>query len=589
MNDYISLALKREDIKCYADLKEALDLGYSLTKVWSDCKQVFTENEKNRIKEILKEKNVNIEDFSNGGELLRMLFSFRRNNKDQTVEKRKFCISDNYMREIIEKYPETTIKLIEDRCNDITEFKNFMWTYEKFRREFSSYKLKEKKGRIEFIFRKTKTYSIAEFVIFVNDTNIISGEEALLKILGKNSLRTLKFNLKKCFPKHNMSAKSEENTSIKVAETLKIEEKTEIVKETEKPKAVEESKTAEVVEKQKTVEKTEIAKETEKPKAVEESKTAEVVEKQKTVEKTEFAKETEKFKPIDENKSVVSNVAKNGKDNLRVHKYKILDDGLYEWSSGIGLTKDDTIVAVDTNILMSEKYRKNVINRFRKIGISSMVMRELRNLTDRKEEAKFGITMVANNILNKKSNKFFPIPDMMALEKLSPELDRDIEIIQSIVKFNDGITFVTADAGAAVYAWSIGCPCRFIKRDLKNTIMQKDTSCVGDETVFIDMVFSKNLVQRFGKYSKVVISSEYAKMLNKNKSYEDIKNLQIAIATDSRRVFIPEKLKSDSKCDRMSYESEVIKICLEKDYTLISYNKNFLVYACSFGVKVSFI
>ena len=78
-------------------------------------------------------------------------------------------------------------------------------------------------------------------------------------------------------------------------------------------------------------------------------------------------------------------------------------------------------------------------------------------------------------------------------------------------------------------------------------------------------------------------------MLNQKKSsFEDIKNLQIAIATDTRR-FIPEKLNSDSKYNRMAYEAEVISLCLEKDYTLVSNNKDFLAYAWSFGVKVALI
>lgn len=255
------------------------------------------------------------------------------------------------------------------------------------------------------------------------------------------------------------------------------------------------------------------------------------------------------------------------------------------------MAKDATVVAVDTNLLVSKKYRDNITNRFRKIGISSMVMKELRNLAEHKEEARIGINTIANSILNNKGvTRFFPIPDMKVLGRISADLDGDVEIIQAITESSeDAVTFVTADAGAAVYAWSVGCPCRFLKTDLKNT-MQKDISCMSDGTAFLDNVYIKNIAQRLGSFSSIVISSEYAKMLNQKKlNHEDIRNFQMAIATDTRRVFIPAKLKSDSRCNRMAYESEVIRLCLEKDYTLVSNNKDFLAYAWSFGVKVSLI
>ena len=310
----------------------------------------------------------------------------------------------------------------------------------------------------------------------------------------------------------------------------------------------------------------------------EDPKTAEVVEAPKTEENTKSVE-------------VVESASQKKKKSFGNRKFKILDDSIYEWSSGIELAKDATVVAVDTNLLVSKKYRDNITNRFRKIGISSMVMKELRNLAEHKEEARIGINTIANSILNNKGvTRFFPIPDMKVLGRISADLDGDVEIIQAITESSeDAVTFVTADAGAAVYAWSVGCPCRFLKTDLKNT-MQKDISCMSDGTAFLDNVYIKNIAQRLGSFSSIVISSEYAKMLNQKKlNHEDIRNFQMAIATDTRRVFIPAKLKSDSRCNRMAYESEVIRLCLEKDYTLVSNNKDFLAYAWSFGVKVSLI
>ncbi len=598
--NYIEFALERDDVKSYEDLRKAL--GVSLSKVWRACNRDLTENEKEDLKKKLEEKKVDIEDFSNSCEVLKMLFLSRRK---QTKHARKFDIKNQMIRNIMEKYPEETMELIERRSNDEQEFQIFLSMYEKFRKEFSKYKPKQKKEVIMIIFDETKTYSIDEFVLFVNDTKIIHGEESLLKILGKNSLRTLKFNLKKSFPTYNVSAKvsienlgkvkdskvaeepkvEEETKPTKVAEEPKVEEVTKPTKVAEELKVEEETKPTKVAEEPKVEEETKPTKVAEELKVEEETKPTKVAEEPKVEEVTKSAKVAEKPKVKEETKPVMSAYQKS----FGNRKFKILDDGVYEWSSNIESAKDGTMVAVDTNLLVSAKFRNNIINRFRKIGISSMVMKELRNLADRKDEARVGINTVANNILNNKGiTKFFPIPDMRVLGKIYPDLDRDIEIIQSIIEGKDSITFVTADAGAAVYAWSVGCPCRFLKTDLKNT-MQKDISCMSDGTAFLDNVCIRNVLQRLDKFWRIVISSEYAKMLNQKKSsFEDIKNLQIAIATDTRR-FIPEKLNSDSKYNRMAYEAEVISLCLEKDYTLVSNNKDFLAYAWSFGVKVALI
>ena len=598
--NYIEFALERDDVKSYEDLRKAL--GVSLSKVWRACNRDLTENEKEDLKKKLEEKKVDIEDFSNSCEVLKMLFLSRRK---QTKHARKFDIKNQMIRNIMEKYPEETMELIERRSNDEQEFQIFLSMYEKFRKEFSKYKPKQKKEVIMIIFDETKTYSIDEFVLFVNDTKIIHGEESLLKILGKNSLRTLKFNLKKSFPTYNVSAKvsienlgkvkdskvaeepkvEEETKPTKVAEEPKVEEETKPTKVAEEPKVEEETKPTKVAEELKVEEVTKPTKVAEEPKVEEETKPTKVAEEPKVEEVTKSAKVAEELKVEEETKPVMSAYQKS----FGNRKFKILNDGVYEWSSNIESAKDGTMVAVDTNLLVSAKFRNNIINRFRKIGISSMVMKELRNLADRKDEARVGINTVANNILNNKGiTKFFPIPDMRVLGKIYPDLDRDIEIIQSIIEGKDSITFVTADAGAAVYAWSVGCPCRFLKTDLKNT-MQKDISCMSDGTAFLDNVCIRNVLQRLDKFWRIVISSEYAKMLNQKKSsFEDIKNLQIAIATDTRR-FIPEKLNSDSKYNRMAYEAEVISLCLEKDYTLVSNNKDFLAYAWSFGVKVALI
>ena len=567
--DYIEFVLEREDVKSYDDLRKLL--GVSSSKVWRSCSRALAANEKSNIKEKLEKEKININnDFSNRCEVLKEIFSMRRReNKMQTKAIRKFDIQDSRILKILAKYPESTIELMEGRCKEKQEFVTFILTFEQFRREFSQYKPKEQKDVIKILFKETKTYSIDEFVLFVNDSNIIHDENDLLKILGKNSFRTLKFNLKKFFPTYNKS---------KAVEALKAEKGKKSAKVTETPKAEEEPKPAKVAETPKAEEEPKPAKVAETPKAKEEPKPAKVVEAPKTEENTKSVE-------------VVESASQKKKKSFGNRKFKILDDSIYEWSSGIELAKDATVVAVDTNLLVSKKFRDNITNRFRKIGISSMVMKELRNLAEHKEEARIGINTIANSILNNKGvTKFFPIPDMKVLGRISADLDGDVEIIQAITESSeDAVTFVTADAGAAVYAWSVGCPCRFLKTDLKNT-MQKDISCMSDGTAFLDNVYIKNIAQRLGSFSSIVISSEYAKMLNQKKlNHEDIRNFQMAIATDTRRVFIPAKLKSDSRCNRMAYESEVIRLCLEKDYTLVSNNKDFLAYAWSFGVKVSLI
>ena len=647
--DYIEFVLERDEIKSYEDLHKVL--GVSLSKIWRTCSMVLSESEKREIKEKLEQKNLQVnKDFPNSGEILKAIFLMRRKNKAKTkaIGLNKFDeIQDPRILKILEKYPESTIELMEDRFEyeEKKEFVSFVLTFEQFRREFPQYKPKERKEVIKNLFRETKVFSIDEFVLFVNDSNIVQEEKDLLRILGKNYFRTLKFNLKKFFPTYNKSkpveasnaengkesaeavvaSKTEETTEeepkpAKVAETSKAEEELKPAKVVEAPKAEEEPKPAKVAETPKVEEEPKPAKVTETPKAEEEPKPAKVTETPKVEEEpkpvkvtetpkaeeepkpakvAETSKAEEELKPAkvveapktEETTKAVESASQKKKKSFSNRKFKILDDSIYEWSSGIELAKDATVVAVDTNLLVSKKYRDNITNRFRKIGISSMVMKELRNLAEHKEEARIGINTIANSILNNKGvTRFFPIPDMKVLGRISADLDGDVEIIQAITESSeDAVTFVTADAGAAVYAWSVGCPCRFLKTDLKNT-MQKDISCMSDGTAFLDNVYIKNIAQRLGSFSSIVISSEYAKMLNQKKlNHEDIRNFQMAIATDTRRVFIPAKLKSDSRCNRMAYESEVIRLCLEKDYTLVSNNKDFLAYAWSFGVKVSLI
>ena len=572
--DYIEFVLERDEIKSYEDLHKVL--GVSSSKIWRTCSMVLSESEKREIKEKLEQKNLQVnKDFPNSGEILKAIFLMRRKNKAKTkaIGLNKFDeIQDPRILKILEKYPESTIELMEDRFEyeEKKEFVSFVLTFEQFRREFPQYKPKERKEVIKNLFRETKVFSIDEFVLFVNDSNIVQEEKDLLRILGKNYFRTLKFNLKKFFPTYNKSKPVEASN----AENGK-----------ESAEAVVASKTEETTE-----EEPKPAKVAETPKAEEEPKSAKVAETSKAEEELKPAKVVEAPKTEETTKAVES-ASQKKKKSFSNRKFKILDDSIYEWSSGIELAKDATVVAVDTNLLVSKKYRDNITNRFRKIGISSMVMKELRNLAEHKEEARIGINTIANSILNNKGvTRFFPIPDMKVLGRISADLDGDVEIIQAITESSeDAVTFVTADAGAAVYAWSVGCPCRFLKTDLKNT-MQKDISCMSDGTAFLDNVYIKNIAQRLGSFSSIVISSEYAKMLNQKKlNHEDIRNFQMAIATDTRRVFIPAKLKSDSRCNRMAYESEVIRLCLEKDYTLVSNNKDFLAYAWSFGVKVSLI
>ena len=111
--DYVEFALERDNIKSYENLREAL--GVSASKVNRACNRDLTPNEKEALRKRLEEKNVNIEDFSNSHEFLKMLFLFRRR---QTNNARKFDIKNQTICNIMEKYPKETMELIECRYND---------------------------------------------------------------------------------------------------------------------------------------------------------------------------------------------------------------------------------------------------------------------------------------------------------------------------------------------------------------------------------------------------------------------------------------------------------------------------------------
>ena len=246
---------------------------------------------------------------------------------------------------------------------------------------------------------------------------------------------------------------------------------------------------------------------------------------------------------------------------------------------------DPNVIMPDTNILLKPEILSNLKGRFSRSRISTICVIELRKLLKNSETKKAAEDAILN-IARNKDNFFIPLGDSVYT---GPQHDNDILLVDR-AKEND-ITFVTADAGAAVYARSIGCPFRYLRTKHPDNLVYSLYSgpkkiCVLDTGIY------SNKLEAYLKanFSGVVITSEYAKALNKRKrnpnEAEMVLRFQTDIVCDTEGYYQTFRLENEDNIEsKEAYEKELIDICKKNGYVLVTNNPSTKVWAWVLGVK----
>ena len=257
-------------------------------------------------------------------------------------------------------------------------------------------------------------------------------------------------------------------------------------------------------------------------------------------------------------------------------------DGIYEWFSDIGAAENPSQILLDTNIVMDETLHSMVKDRFSRGWISTVTIFELRKLMNgpKKSIAKVALEDIA---LCAAEDRFYsPVKDHESA-KLG---DHDVSLVDVAAK--KSLTFVTADSGAKVYAWTIGCPCRYYR-----TIAPKPSKVTvtnGRMCIIDANIHEKGIVNFIHmSFESVIVTNELAKYLNKRKfelSYGKgaVTDLQIDIATDTIEFYVPYKMENSRNGNLQKYEMELIDICAKTGATLISSDSATIALAWSYGI-----
>ena len=477
--------------------------------------------------------------------------------------------------------------------------------------EFKTYKNSAKKALILKYVEESRIGSYEDlaqrFCMTVSEIyEIIKGDRVLRKRINTLMKRN---NFALSEPKHisiQQESKKKVSASNDEMNTVQVEEKPSEVVETvpaeeEKPSEVvetvpaEEKKPSEVVET--------VRAEEEKPSEVvetvraEEEKPSEVIETVSAEE--ENPSEVVEIVTAEEEKliEVVETITAEEAEaafpeiidiNQRLIKNRIFckqRGGLVEWCMATKSVLDPNVIMPDTNILLKPEILSNLKGRFSRSRISTICVIELRKLLKNSETKKAAEDAILN-IARNKDNFFIPLGDSVYT---GPQHDNDILLVDR-AKEND-ITFVTADAGAAVYARSIGCPFRYLRTKHPDNLVYSLYSgpkkiCVLDTGIYC------NKLEAYLKanFSGVVITSEYAKALNKRKrnpnEAEMVLRFQTDIVCDTEGYYQTFRLENEDNIEsKEAYEKELIDICKKNGYVLVTNNPSTKVWAWVLGVK----
>lgn len=264
------------------------------------------------------------------------------------------------------------------------------------------------------------------------------------------------------------------------------------------------------------------------------------------------------------------------------------------WSSNITEAYNPGDLLIDTCVVMQNPALTALANCFSRLYVSTISVYELRHLLESERSDKHDIEALVYKAFRNIADEQLKEPNHRKINLLkdddpdleSPEEDLDIQLVHRAREKH--MTFVTRDAGAAVYAKSIGVPCRFLKHKFPADVCQFK----GTETYVLDTeVLDGGILTYLQKYCKhIYITSEYAKYLNRRKEAssqnENVKKMQNAIATDINGVFLMYENEFSAVGEsRIDYENELITLCKNGGYTFITASIISYVWALAHGIK----
>jgi len=525
--------------------------------------------------------------------------------------KHSWVIPDSEIRKMFESFNGEVQELMQEMAQSPLELQRLTNEYWKARKNFSSMKESRQRGYVMKLIANTYVVSIQELATLLD----MEEKEIKEKFLNKKPLRkkaSVQFTLhRKIRDKGNnpmLKADSDESAAPELIEPDMIQEEQEVT-ETETVQENPETIEALIVE--------------EKPVEAETKAThdePETAETKATLEEPEATKsETYVEERIIEEEQVVSEVAAEEEvakdqvdeayldtpepekvempDNTPKPEKKVLSedkienlnsyrlrDGIYEWFSDISSAIHQSEILVDTNILMNPSLLYMIKSRFVKAWVSDIVLFELKkHLNETKRECSI---KVFHDIAKCVRNGYFYVPVMD--HDFVRKSDHDVDLIDTASAMK--LTFVTADSGAKVYAWTIGCPCRYYRTNKPKAIIPgiiKGKTCVID----VGTKESDLLQYLHAHFSNVIITNEFAKKLNRRKFELEysvpVTDLQLDIATDTTMFYLPYKMEKSYDV-KSEYEMELIELCKQENATLISSDMYTIVKAWSYGVDTYF-
>lgn len=290
--------------------------------------------------------------------------------------------------------------------------------------------------------------------------------------------------------------------------------------------------------------------------------------------------------------SDISKLSSYGKlpeqNTVQVRELKSRSHIYLEWRSGIkGGTDDPTQLFVDTNVIMKYKIAKLLCEYFANLCISTITIHELRRLLsygddEQQEYADQAFSMIVDGKVGSRDNVIKLLKD----ERPSLESDDfDVQLVDRAKALK--LTFTSLDAGAIVYARTIGAAYRYIRVERPETL-----NFFGSDIYVMDTgVFDPGMFNKLMKSCKqVVITSEYAKFLNNRKinpkNQTIVREFQTAIATDLTESFIMyENQNPDTERTRINYEDELCELCRKNGFTFITSNLYTYVWFLAHGAK----
>lgn len=458
------------------------------------------------------------------------------------------------VKKILSKYTSevqrTFLEMIES-LDAVDELQRLCSTYDECRQIFIYTNEKQGRELIMSLLNHTfvKSYEELAMLLSANESKITS----LFK--GKTALRK-KAGL---YIRRNRQIRDKRRKFIEAEEAERAKKAAEEAEKTRK--AAEEAEKA-----KKTAKKARKAAE----KAEKERKAAEEAEKaRKAAEEAEKArKEAEKARKA----------AKEAEKNPWLRSYYVRDN-VASWISHISEATNPCEILLDTNILVDSTLREYVKNHFQRGRISMISVMELRQLTKSKNDK--ALEALSELMESVNDERFYePIGDVRS------DLTGDCDIKLVKLAKDERTTFVTKDMGAAVYAWVIGCPCRYLRTD-----PVKINMCTGNTTskiAILDVDTKENKLNEVlhSKYSHVIITDLFAKKLNGNKRHNEfaVAALQEDICTDTNGFYEPYIMTTGAR-DCYWYEEEIINLCKEKNAVLVSSKPETLALAWEYGIE----